>query len=156
MHNVRAPDGALSPSPAGSGTLRKALWALSIAGLIFYASSRSFVAAPGITKMDDKFGHFAVYGLLATLVCRMGQGWRAALGAVIVVSAYGASDEWHQSFVPGRSPEVEDWISDTVGAAVAVFLYSGWPWYRRRLETPVWRRRARNEAHVPGSSISRR
>jgi VanZ family protein len=109
--------------------------------LIFFASSRSHVASPGFTRIDDKFAHFGVYGLLATLVCRLGYGWRAALWTLIAVSAYGASDEWHQSFVPGRTMDVRDWIADTVGAAIAIALYVGWTWYRRLLETPLWRRR---------------
>jgi VanZ family protein len=122
---------------------RKALWALLIAGLIFVASSRSTIAAPRspfeFLRMD-KIGHFAVYGLLGTLLCRMGTGWRGAAGAVLAASAYGASDEWHQSFVPGRSVEVTDWLADTLGAAVAVGLYAGVPAYRRALEKTLWRR----------------
>ena len=93
--------------------------------------------------MDDKFGHFGIYGLLGTLVCRQGRGWRAAIGSLIVVSAFGASDEWHQSFVPGRSTDFRDWVADTSGAALAIVLYTWWAWYRRLLETPLWRRRAR-------------
>jgi VanZ family protein len=136
-----APHRAAASLEAGGGTLRRALWAFAIAGLIFYASSRSHVVAPGITRMDDKFGHFAVYGLLGTLVCRLGRGgWWPAVSALVVVSAYGASDEWHQSFVPGRSSDVRDWIADTVGAAVAITLYTGWSCYRRWLEMPLWRR----------------
>ena len=131
------PVSASTGAEANGGIVRRAFWALVIAGLIFFASSRPYVASPGITQVDDKFGHFAVYGLLATLVCRMGRGWRAAVGSLIVVSAYGASDEWHQSFVPGRATEFHDWIADTAGAAVAVTLYWGWTWYRRLLERPL-------------------
>jgi hypothetical protein len=54
-------------------------WPIAFAALIFFASSRSYVAAPGLTSVDDKFAHFGVYGLLATLVCRLGRGWRGAL-----------------------------------------------------------------------------
>ena len=121
------------------------MWAVTIAALIFIASSRPYVASPGITRIDDKLSHFAVYGLLGTLVCRLGPGRRAAIRALILVSAYGASDEWHQSFVPGRASEVEDWIADTLGGAVAVSLYVWWSWYRHLLETPLWRRERRIE-----------
>ena len=51
-----------------------------------------------------------------------------------MTSLYGASDEWHQYFVPGRSCEFGDWIADTAGGALAIALYRGWPWYRRALE----------------------
>jgi VanZ family protein len=113
------------------------LWPAAIALLIFAASSRSTVAGPRLPYFD-KVVHFSVYGLLGTLVCRQGQGWRGALGAVVGVSAFGATDEWHQSFVPGRSSEVADWVADTAGAALAAVLYVRWRWYRDWLERPVW------------------
>lgn len=106
--------------------------------MIFAASSRSRVIATGVTKIDDKFAHFAVYGLLATLVCRVGgHSWRAGAVAVLIASAYGASDEWHQSFVPGRFSDVGDWLADTIGAVLAVALYCGWTRYREFLEYPL-------------------
>jgi VanZ family protein len=118
-------------------TWSRLLWPLLIAGLIFVASSRARVAGPGLTAIDDKFAHFAVYGLLATLVCRVGGGGRAALVAVVVTSAFGASDEWHQSYVPGRMADFGDWVADTLGALLAVGLYARWRWYRELLERPV-------------------
>lgn len=125
-----------------SSSKRGWLWPLAIAALIFAASSRPTVAGPRIPHFD-KVVHFAVYGLLATLVCRQGRGWRAAGLAVLVVSAYGATDEWHQSYVPGRSTELADWIADTAGAALAAALYVGWARYRQVLEQPVWVRSRR-------------
>jgi VanZ family protein len=121
------------------------IWPVILAGVIFFASSRSHVATPGITNVDDKFGHFGVYGLLGTLVCRLGRGWRATLASLLVVAAYGASDEWHQSFVPGRSSEFADWIADTTGAMMAIAFYVGWPLYRRVLEMPLFRCQRRIE-----------
>jgi VanZ family protein len=152
------------PAPDGNGlsfgrigvNWRRIVWALAVAGLIFFASSRSYVPSPGITKMDDKLGHFAIYGLLATLVCRQGCGWRAAVWSVIAVSAFGASDEWHQSFVPGRSPDIRDWAADTLGAALAVILYIRWAWYRQLLETPLGRRRDRIENVSAASKVGGR
>jgi VanZ family protein len=119
---------------------RKLLWPLLIAGLIFFASSRETVAAPPVVNID-KAGHFLVYGLLATLLCRLGTGWRAAGWALLAASAYGVSDELHQLFVPGRSCSLADWIADTVGAAVAVGLYAGVGFYRRLLEARLLGRR---------------
>jgi VanZ family protein len=34
----------------------------------------------------------------------------------VIVSAYGVTDELHQSFVPGRDCDVWDWVADTLGA----------------------------------------
>ena len=125
---------------AATTSKRGWLWPLAIALLIVVASSRSAVAGPRIPHFD-KVVHFFVYGLLATLVCRQGRGWRSVGWTLLAVSTFGASDEWHQYFVPGRSCEWGDWIADTSGAALSVALYMGWDRYRRWLEHPVWVRK---------------
>jgi VanZ family protein len=124
------------------------IWPFVIAGLIFVASSRSHVAAPGIIHVD-KIAHFSVYGLLATLLCRLGGNWRAGAWAILLTSLYGITDEWHQSYVPGRSTEVADWVADTSGATLAVALYWGWLRYRQLLETVLWPRRRRMAVSDP-------
>jgi VanZ family protein len=112
------------------------LWPLAIAALIFFASSRPRLASPEISDID-KIAHFFAFGLLATLLCRLGQGWRAALWALAAASAFGATDEWHQTYVAGRAPDMFDWVADTLGAAVAVALYAGCAPYRRLLELRI-------------------
>jgi len=121
-----------------SSPIRRWAYAAAVALLIFAASSRSTVAGPRIEHFD-KVVHFSIYGLLGTLVVRaLGAGrWGRA---VLLVSLYGASDEWHQSFVPGRTSELADWVADTLGATVAIAAYSRWAAYRERLERPLWRR----------------
>ena len=113
-------------------------WALALALTIVMASSRSRVASPEIADFD-KVAHFFVYGLLATLVARnlpvRGRVWLA----ILIVSVFGASDEWHQSFTPGRSATVADWVADTLGAGLAAAVYAGWAGYRGLLERPMWR-----------------
>jgi VanZ family protein len=51
-------------------------------------------------------------------------GWRFSWAAItlLVSVAFGALDEWHQSFVPLREPTVRDVIIDTVGAFLAQVL----------------------------------
>jgi VanZ family protein len=78
----------------------------------------------GIT---DKGGHFIGYALLGALMLRALAGgrlaaitWRLALAALALSSLYGISDELHQVFVAGRSPEVLDWVADSAGALAAV------------------------------------
>ena len=116
------------------------LWPFTIAALIFFASSQSKLAGPSI-EGSDKVVHFAVYGLLATLMVRLGRGGAAAWITIVCISLYGASDEWHQSFTPGRSVEFADWLADTLGGALAVLLYTRWRAYRRWLERPLARKR---------------
>jgi VanZ family protein len=60
-----------------------------------------------------------------------GYGWRQIGPSVLIASLYGASDELHQYFVPGRSAEVADWVADTLGALVAV-LFAAWLFRSRR------------------------
>ena len=112
------------------------LWPLVMAALIFSASSRPSVAGPRILHFD-KVVHFCVYGLLGTLACRTAPGRGGPWWALVAVSAYGATDGWHQSFGPGRETELGDWVADTTGAAVAVLLYRRWSWYRTLLEKPL-------------------
>lgn len=38
-------------------------------------------------------------------------------------SIYGASDEIHQYFVPGRSCDILDWLADTLGSFSSILLY---------------------------------
>lgn len=107
---------------------------MALAATIFVASGRGQVAAPDIVDFD-KAAHFFVYGLLATLVVRAGPRPVWAVGITIL---YGLTDEWHQSFTPGRSVEWMDVMADALGAVVAVAVYAGWAGYRRWLERPLF------------------
>jgi VanZ family protein len=40
-----------------------------------------------------------------------------------IASLYGATDEVHQLFVPGRNCNAWDWAADTVGAALGAAVY---------------------------------
>jgi VanZ family protein len=118
-------------TPFPSSRLRW-VYPLLVAALVVVASGRSQVAAPGIMHID-KVGHGLVFGLIATLIVRImdrRKGW----WAVVIVSLFGISDEFRQSFTPGRSVEFADWVADTVGALLAVTLYLRWGFYRRMLE----------------------
>ncbi len=118
-----------------AGRTGKVRWAypLALAAAIVFASSQSHVPGVG-TPGSDKVIHFAAFGLLGTLTVRALPRPLAWL-AVLAVSLFGATDEWHQSFIPGRQMDWADWVADTLGAAVAVWAYVRWSAYRRLLET---------------------
>jgi VanZ family protein len=128
-------------------------WPVLLATTVFFASGQGAVAAPDIVSID-KVGHFAVFGLLAILIARTQPRKRWWWGFVIA-SAYGAADEWRQSFTPGRFVEFGDWIADTLGAAVGVAVYARWSRFRNALETKLIPRRvppvAKPPAIVPDS-----
>lgn len=107
--------------------LPAALWM----ALIFVLSSQPSLPSP--SQINDKQAHAVTYGVLALLYLMglTGWRWRSIAGAGLVVAfvlavVYGVSDEVHQSFVPGRSPDVADVLADAAGAAVA--LAAAWAW----------------------------
>ena len=128
--------------------ITKWVWPFGLAAMIVVASGRSQVAAPELMNFD-KVAHFGLFGLLATLVARNGWPARRAWVPVLLVSLFGLTDEWHQSFTPGRSVEVADWVADTMGAMVAVVLYVRWVRYRDWLERPLFVRQRRIEKPAP-------
>src|SRR5262245_16486757 len=52
--------------------------------------------------------------------------------ALLISVLYGASDEWHQSFVRGRDARFTDVIIDAAGALIAMCVYLWWFRKRRR------------------------
>ncbi|MEZ5275389.1 MAG: VanZ family protein [Opitutaceae bacterium] len=114
------------------------LFPLMLAVGIVSLSGTENPAAPGGIPSFDKIAHFCVFGLLATLILRMipdgSRTFLAAAAVVALVSVFGLTDEFHQSFTPGRSVEFADWVADTLGALTAVVVYCRWHAYRRIME----------------------
>jgi len=104
---------------------------------IFHLSSQS-EPLPELTALVwDKLLHTIEYAGLGFLVFRAlaGEGVNktsAALLTLAVVSGYGATDEWHQSFVPMRNADVRDWLVDTLGALIGPAVYVSTASRRRR------------------------
>lgn len=96
--------------------------ALLWASIIFTLSSFPKLPDVPITFNGfDKAAHAIFFGILcAWVVFGVGHRGRAALViGVLATSVYGAFDEIHQMFVPGRTPDILDWVADTTGALVA-------------------------------------
>ena len=82
----------------------------------------------------DKLYHFVEYAILGGLLAIAFVKAKPAvvpskliwLVATVLSILYGASDEWHQTFVPGRFATVADWVADALGSiagVLAVYLY---------------------------------
>jgi VanZ family protein len=70
-----------------------------------------------------KFAHLSVFGILAFLVWRAMLSHRFAyMGAWSFATVYAATDEWHQSFQPGRTALVSDVLIDACGALLALLF----------------------------------
>jgi len=107
-----------------------------VMGTIFFLSSQpgDTLSLPDIPNLD-KLLHAGIYGVLAatTMFAVQENRWHArpcmvGVSVVIFCLLYGVSDEWHQSFVPGRTPDILDIAADTFGAASMVLLWFRCPW----------------------------
>lgn len=112
---------------SGSTLSTNIVWLPTIlyCGLIFYLSSSPVPESISQFPVSDKVLHFFEYGLLSILffyslsrsIPRRGIRAMAVL-SILFASLYGASDEIHQYFVPGRDSSVADLLADIFGATV--------------------------------------
>lgn len=99
-------------------------------GLIFFLSNQPHLPGPEDASLDflvKKVGHMTVYGILFFLTHRaLGkhQKNRVAYSFLFCI-LYALSDEFHQSFIPGRTPMLRDVGFDTIGmiASLATLRY---------------------------------
>ena len=83
-----------------------------------------------IHHLFRKFAHLTEYAVLGILLWRAVRkpvrndprpwSWREAAIAVLIVFAYASTDEFHQLFVPTRTPLVSDVFIDTGGALIGM------------------------------------
>jgi VanZ family protein len=64
----------------------------------------------------DTLAHVLCFALITALLWR-GTAGRAPLAVLACVLAFGALDELHQTFLPGRSAEPADFFADALAAA---------------------------------------
>lgn len=79
-----------------------------------------------------KAAHFFVYLILGCLSAHALRasgvaGWRQFVYAFLISVFYAASDEFHQSFVPGRGPSGWDVVIDGAGALLGITIYKSVP-----------------------------
>ncbi len=103
------------------------IWAI----VIFSFSSGSTPTTSQIYWQDfiiKKSAHVFVYSILSLLVYRSLKHTThfprpyLLLFALALTVLYAISDEFHQSFIPGRDARFRDIMIDTIGSALALFL----------------------------------
>jgi len=88
-----------------------------------------------VVLLVRKCAHLTEYAVLALLFWRAVRkpvkkdprpwSWRLAGTAILFVALYASSDEWHQTFVPGRDGCVRDVFIDTTGAVIGMLIWWG-------------------------------
>lgn len=104
-----------------------AAWAMAT---IWWLSDKSTLYKPERISglIWSTMGHFIMFGLLG-----LGIWWALGMNsrlldrertwlAIGIATLFGVLDEYHQSFVPGRTPDFKDMITDFLGAAVFVIV----------------------------------
>jgi len=108
---------------------------LVVMGTIFYLSHQpgDTFDLPELVNFD-KLLHAVAYGVLAASVLFAAPVWLktkslvlTAIVAVFICFLYGISDEFHQSFIPGRFVSGWDVAADVFGASGVA-----WFWLRRK------------------------
>ena len=112
--------------------------------LIFFLSSlegpqfdETLKSDPGAWTqgLPSYLAHAFLYGALAVLVQMAIWGWNPrrqlmwVVAAAVFAAFYGITDEYHQSFVAGRSASMSDVVLNSVAALGAASLH--WAWSTR-------------------------
>jgi VanZ family protein len=99
-----------------------------------------------LVDLAQNIGHAPLYAVLAFLVLKSGSGlsasswpWKAAV--FLAGSACAALDEWHQSFVRGRSSSLSDFLVDLIGMGVMLSFLN-------------WRAAATRSGLLPGHRLA--
>jgi VanZ family protein len=107
---------------------------------IFAASSLPATSLPKtlLFAHQDKVEHGFVYAVLGFFVARAWHLRRQSraprqlvVAAALFALVFGASDEFHQWFVPGRSVDVFDLLADFTGGLLGGVLGAMWASRRR-------------------------
>lgn len=102
---------------------------LAYSGIIFILSSLKGSDIQMSFSVWDKLEHAVEYAVLGFLAARaFNFSWRFTpkllwFTAVVFCVMYGISDEFHQSFVPGRDASLGDVVADSIGGMLGATIY---------------------------------
>ena len=106
------------------------LCALAIyCAFIYWLSSKHSIPTPKLFPHQDKVFHLGAYFIMGALAWRFFRNYWSKNTIIMSCSVlfclfYGMTDEWHQSFVPGRDADWKDLVADTMGAIIAMGFIS--------------------------------
>jgi VanZ family protein len=105
--------------------------AIILASVIFIISEQHHINLPNLGfEFQDKFFHGIAYfffGITIVLAVNKNIVKSSLLKQIALVLLigliYGASDEFHQSYVQGRTADFGDWIADAIGIILSIPVY---------------------------------
>ena len=104
-----------------------------MAWIFWLSSQKALPPAPGLSySIAAIAGHFVLYAILTALLVLALSAQRALdrkTAAIIALASFGyaLSDEYHQSFVPGRDASPFDLLVDATGIAFTLTVWAlGW------------------------------
>lgn len=105
------------------------IFLLAYSSLIYWLSDQSSLPAPLLFSHQDKLIHAVAYGVMGWLSWRCFSNFLDRRFLLIATASFyciifALSDEWHQSFVPGRSADIYDWFADAIGSCLVIILLS--------------------------------
>lgn len=109
-------------------------------GLIFILSNSPRITTVDLQIVDfalKKIAHFIEYFILGMLT------YRATNNILISISfciLFAVSDEFHQSFIPGREPRVRDVIIDSFGSITAIIIWNNLSQNLKKIQKKLVRR----------------
>lgn len=113
------------------------IWGL----VIFSFSATHAIVVSNVKPVDffvHKIAHFSEYFILSALIYRSLRGttkirgYNLLLMTLTLTVLYAVTDEFHQSFIPGREPRIRDVIIDSGGSLVALAILTNW-WNKHKL-----------------------
>ena len=112
-------------------------WLLSFLSFGRFSMSPEFLNV--LIRKIAHFGEYAVLSLLYRRALRLSGVKHATLIAIIFSACYAITDELHQGFVDGRSPQMTDVFIDTLGACAGA-------WFHQLTESLINRHKRRKPA----------
>jgi len=113
---------------------KRKIWLVYTPLILYWIILFTATTIPGNQLPDfhvsDKIEHFSAFFILATLLNLTMIYQRkslllfkyAALVTIIICLSYGAIDELHQMFIPGRTADFRDWLADSTGVMLGVLI----------------------------------